>query len=1356
MRYIHFVCLLLLSVLCPDTLHAQTLDLSVRRYSVADGLISNEVNDICQDDEGMIWCATNDGLARFDGYDFISFRSGYGKTDYLPSNTIIQISDYRDSLDVITPKGVIVFNKKSAKVERLKIPESHSSHLKSLCRISDNLLALGGFSGLFKYNSADSVFSRVAPSFGNINSMYRDSKGLIWLGTWNKGVYVWNPEQDSVEKIAPDLLPEDISPTRFLEDRAGNIYVSTWGNGLFCLENYMSGAKSSIQYTVNWENRTEKEDRNIIYDIEIDDTGNIWLATPYGLKIIKLADRRFIPYRLSENADFHEVKSICKGNNGIMWLAEYGKGLAAVSVLPGIIAECDPDTYGKKLISSEVTAVFRDRDHILWLGIRGNGFVRLDGDRMDLMKEIVPEIDIKSNCVTSFIESNSGDSLFLATKYRGVYLVEKNEKGQLKLLEHYSAGAEMSWKNFINKAQTDQHGNIWLATQAGITILRRDKKNKYRLLVPARLNSFIKNVPVETILIDSNNSLWVGTRENGIFNMDYRLETDTINTCRVYRVADGNTPSDRILSLYEDASNRIWAGTYGNGLIRYDRKENRFITAYSPNLFRSDVINSIAEDIRGNLWLATSNGIICINTLEENPQIKNFGAHDGIYNLSFLKNSCWSDGYEIIFGGYEGISTVNTSRHSFVSYPVSALVSDILLYNRSVYKEAPELRKRMLDFLPPYTENITLTHKEKSITFVFSASGNTASEMINYAYKLDGADISWNFSDSRYRSVTYSNLPPGKYSFIVRAADDIGNWNGENASVNIVVKPSPWLSSWAKSIYAMLSIIALISILYSVKHKIRFRRSLEIERMERQKSDEVNQAKLAFFTNVSHELFTPITIMSCTLEKAFADVKENTDMMRIFQSNLNRLMRLLQQLLEFRKAETSNLKLKVSKIDIAAFVRNLCKDNFEPAITDKNIHIEFNCSEESIFGYVDKDKLDKILYNLISNAYKYNRKNGKVTVAVSRAVYNDCDSVAFSVKDTGFGISEERKKDLFKRFYEGDYRRFNTKGTGIGLSLTKDLVDLHSGSINVNSEEGVGTEFTVILPIDRKVYREEQIEDLSLCGQLENCPKDLIHSPAMTKNDGAKYTLLIVDDNMELLAVMTELLKDKYNIHTAVNGVRALEILHNDNVDLVITDYVMPEMDGVELIRNIRNEFSFSHLPVIMLSAKLAVESKLESYRVGVDVYIDKPFEPSVLYAQIESTLSNREKLYRAYQAGNNNEINSLVNTEMDKEFLEKITRTIEENLLNPEFTNENLYVLLNMSKSTLYRKIKGLTGMSPKDYMKNIRFKYACKLLIQKTCNISEVAYKVGFSDAKYFSTCFKKEFGMTPSQYIKNIKKE
>ena len=1330
-------------------------------HDVGNGLPSNEVTEISMDGRGFVWCATNNGLSRFDGYEFVNFRSSYDNPSYFTSNTISDMAEADDKIWMVTPGGVELFDKRNCSVRHVIDTLPGHPNIKCVLPVSDSCVFIGSDSGLFRYSDISGEIVKLpSGELSNVRELYPDSMGNVWIGTWNRGVFMLT-SGGNIEKIEAGGLPGDLAATGFREDGKGNMFISTWGDGLYCLDGFYLGHDRVLNYALPKADYSSLT-WNIIHGMDFDSSGNLWLGSPGGLKIVSLEDDGFreIPYEIEGVGNmFHEVMSVYRDDDGIMWLSDYGRGIVSVQQYGSCIHEAGLKKFG--LSSNAVTAVHEIDDGVFLLGISGEGVLCYDSRSDELRKyPALDRIDIDANAAVSFVDVPESGSLFMAMRYYGVYQVFMQD-GTPVLVKHYDTEKAGVRNAFTNVAVSDT-GNVWVGTRAGLVLLKKDRAGQYSVKEPAELNDVIGYADISALCVDGAGDLWVGTAEDGLYKVRFSGGRYDIVELKMYSWENKRLNSNKITTIFEDSGSgrgkRLWVGTYGGGLNLYDAAADEFRVVGDIQLFPSDVIASVAEDRKGNLWIATGNGFLCYDP-ESSSVIRRFGAAGGLKNLSFIENSVWSDGNDVVFGGYDGITLFNSDNMDDYAEIASPNITDILLFNKSVFSFPEERRAEIMDGYPPYSSGITLGHRDRSLSLKFSSSVyDREVSMTRYSYRLEGLEDDWNYVEGSSRVVTYNNLDPGRYRFLVRAVAESGDWT-DPASLDIVIRPSPWLTWWMKIIYASAGILAGICILMVVRNRLKLREAVKIEHIERLKSEELNNAKLMFFTNISHELFTPITIMSCALEKLMEKEDSDTSLYRLIRANLERLFRMLQQILEFRKAESSNLKLKVSEIDITAFVRKICQDNFAPLESERDIRLSFNAPDGTVTGYADPDKLDKILYNLLSNAYKYNRRGGSVHVEVRPVVPDNCvASVEISVRDTGCGMSEQVKNSLFKRFYDGDYRRQNTVGTGIGLSLTKDLVTLHKGRIDVESKEGEGSEFKVVMPVDKSAYSPDEI-DSGTVGEAEGPGEETVEGEVPEKSgDGVKnYTLLLVEDNAELLSVMKNMLQTKYKVLTAVDGSRAVDILEEKPVDVIVTDYVMPEMDGVELVRYVRSHVALSHLPVIMLSARSEAENRLEAYKVGIDMFVPKPFDTKLLRVQIDNLLENRNKLYERFRAGNVDEdVSPLVNTDLDRQFIEKVVKLVEERIAEPEFNIEAFNEAMNMSNSTLYRKIKGLTGMSPKELIRNIRFKYACRLLLEKTVNITDVAYMVGFSDAKYFSLSFKKKFGMTPSQYISAHRQE
>jgi len=574
--------------------------------------------------------------------------------------------------------------------------------------------------------------------------------------------------------------------------------------------------------------------------------------------------------------------------------------------------------------------------------------------------------------------------------------------------------------------------------------------------------------------------------------------------------------------------------------------------------------------------------------------------------------------------------------------------------------------------------------------------------------------------------------------------------------LTVVVLPPFWATWWAYLLYVIIVSVIGVSIYRTAKNRILLRNALRLREIEKAKAEELNHAKLQFFTNITHELLTPLTIISATVDELKTQAPSHNDLYTVMNSNIQRLIRLLQQILEFRKAETGNLKLRVSPGDIAAFVKNAA-ESFQPLVKKRKIHFSFLCDPESMIGYFDMDKLDKILYNLLSNAAKYNKEDGFIQVSLSYDE-TDKDFILLKIKDNGKGISKEKQKNLFKRFYEGDYRKFNTIGTGIGLSLTKDLVELHGGTISVESEVDHGTEFMVRIPIERSYYDEEQIDDeaISLMQNPVNYEDTQEDADVETQEVTIKAnTILLVEDNGELLHLMTKLLSREYNVFTAQNGKEGIAVLEKEDVDLIVSDVMMPEMDGIEFCKYVKGHLEMSHIPMILLTAKNKEEDRAEAYEIGADAFISKPFNLTVLHARIRNLLKYKERMARDFKNQIVFEVKDLNYTSLDEDFIQRAIHCVNNHLEDPNFDQAQFADEMRTSKSTLYKKLKSLAGLNTSSFIRNVRLKAACRIMEEKGTNVrvSELAYAVGFNDPKYFSSCFKKEFDMLPSEYIERF---
>ena len=798
-------------------------------------------------------------------------------------------------------------------------------------------------------------------------------------------------------------------------------------------------------------------------------------------------------------------------------------------------------------------------------------------------------------------------------------------------------------------------------------------------------------------------------------------------------------------------------GTEGGGLYLYNRSTGQFEEKTRTYSIPGDVIVSIEEDKSGNLWLGTVSGLVKLYVVAVGNDFSTriYTSADGLQDNFIVNSSCSRDG-ELFFGGHKGYNSFFPDKMEIPSQETNFLITDIKIFNHSFKNLPVELQQKISPVMPTYTSKIELPYKYNNFSIEFAALTYKNPELNRYAYRLQNFDRDWQYTDADRRFAYYNNLPSGTYTFQLKATNENGEWSGYVREFTVVVLPPFWATWWAYLLYMVLVLVIGVLIYRTIKKRILLQNALRLREMEKAKAEELNHAKLQFFTNITHELLTPLTIISATVDELKTQAPSHNDLYTVMNSNIQRLIRLLQQILEFRKAETGNLKLRVSPGDLAAFVRT-GTESFKPLVKKRKIHFSLLCDPESIVGYFDIDKLDKIMYNLLSNAAKYNKEDGFIQVTLSYDE-EDREFVLLRVKDNGKGISREKQATLFKRFYEGDYRKFNTIGTGIGLSLTKDLVTLHGGTISVESEVDHGTEFIVRIPIERSYYDEEQIDDevISLrqtAIDYEDTPEDVI---AEVQELATKAnSILLVEDNEELLNLMTKLLGREYNVFTAENGKEGIIVLENEDVDLIVSDIMMPEMDGIEFCKYVKGHLEISHIPVILLTAKNKEEDRAEAYEIGADAFISKPFNLTVLHARIRNLLKYKARMAHDFKNQIVFEVKDLNYTSLDEDFIQRAINCVNNHLEDPNFDQAQFADEMLTSKSTLYKKLKSLAGLNTSSFIRNVRLKAACRIMEEKGINIrvSELAYAVGFNDPKYFSSCFKKEFGMLPSEYIERF---
>lgn len=1365
-----FSCLVIGIFLCCNSVCAMNPlpEFQFRQLLTLNGLQSNDVQQLYQDKDGFIWIGTRMGLFQYDGYTIKTFKSNLYNQNLLNDNNIFSmVEDANHRLWIGTFSGLNMLDKTTGEIHQVNKNALRDNSVSVILPAKDGRILLGTDKGLFQYlPEQDSCVVYGRHNTGNIlpqtsiKSLFEDSKNNIWIGTWNEGLYRYDPN-DGKYYYYPKMNARNSAHVVF-EDSRNRIWVGTWNEGLFLLENPYKPEEASWRAFKHSASDPHSLLDNIIYAISEDpNTHSLWVGTRSGLSILsgdkELSIRNYVPDDTGSSISGNEVSDIICDNQGMMWLGMVGGGVNTVITRKPSFNLERLDAVKRELTSNSVRSLLVDKDGLVWIGIGTYGLVvqnRKDGtyipnSRID---------DFPSNglpTILTMMQSSRTGKIWVGTYDGGIYVYDKAGKAGEKVKRYTVKDTPWLSSDCVYSIKEDYKGNIWIGTKYGISLL---KPNGIGVRLSAlNLGGKDGHLSVVSAFADGEDgTVWAATGNNGVVRI--KGDGDKVEGYQIksYSFHNQKLNSSNAICLYKDKENRIWAGTEGSGLNLYDADADQFVPVHKEWNLPGDAVSTILEDLDGNLWMGTNVGLIKLDLKQgiSKANYRLFTVSDGLQDNIFNRNAAFvtADG-EMLFGGHKGYNSFYPEQMIEQEGFLPVAITDIKIFNTSWSALDKEVRDKISKNTPEFTKEIVLDYQHNNFSIEFSALGYANPAQNKYAYKLEGFDTKWQYTDADRRFAYYNNLKAGTYTFLLKATNPNGAWNEKTISLQVVILPAPWLTWWACVVYVLITIGIGVMFYRTMRNRLRLRNALHLRELEQAKSEELNHLKLQFFTNITHELLTPLTIISASVDELKICAPQNGEYYQVMTNNINRLIRLLQQILEFRKAETGNLKLKVSKGDLSAFVRNSV-ESFRPLMKKRKMNFSVSCLPEPFPAYFDSDKLDKILYNLLSNASKYNDTGGTVWVDLS---YDEPNGKAvLVVKDNGQGISQEAQKTLFKRFYEGDYRKFQTIGTGIGLSLTKDLVVLHGGVISVESEPGQGTQFKVVFSVLRESYKEEEIDDAAEARPLAQQLSEDGNEQEPEQSGSKEHSLLLIEDNEELLHLMVKLLSTDYNVFTANNGKEGIEFIESEDavVDLVVSDVMMPEMNGIDFCKYVKSNFDTCHIPVILLTAKNREEDRVEAYDSGADAFISKPFNLSVLHARINNLLKARERANRDFKKQLVFEAKELNYTSIDEDFLQRAIDCVHRHLDDSEFDQPQFVDEMGTSKSTLFRKLKSLTGLSYSSFIRNIRLKAACQIMEEKKhIRISELAYAVGFNDPKYFSACFKREFGMQPSEYLERF---
>jgi len=1392
---IHLVVFLL--VVFPFALlNSQTEQYKFRHLTTEDGLASNFTWSVMQDSHGFMWFTTRAGLCRYDGYDVKVFQ--YDQLDTTsPSSMYVKSTMTEDTNGFIwvgSTNGLNKYDPISEKFTRYyKNPDDPHSIRGNYNRITyldrQGVVWIGADNdGLNRYNPETDNFDSFMPCpdfslSSGIRGIYEDRSGILWVGTAN-GLYQFDRETE--EFILIKLLKkkgERIANrfTTITEDNEGNIW--------YCADriyNYNNSTKEfslfkgfSVESTGN-PNPTYM---NIILE-EHDDNQTLWIARnglyKYDLPTGKLTTIYNDPANWA-NYVGRRPRSLYQDSTGLIWIAT-GSGISVLNPRSNQIRTHSKFAENFKL---DGISFLNDSQGHLWIGGE-NGLVHYDKN-MRLVHWYNPINNYENSVhgIVNTIIEDSKNNIWITCFGDGVYILDRemNEFSKCKLLKN---GKDIRPNN-LNDIYEDAQGTLWVASDGVFKRLVGSPQTTTFYLDTS--NRILRGTTHTRIREDQSGNLWFSS----IFGALLRQPKQDRGTGKFFEYThdpdDPTSLSNRyVWTVYIDDLGDVWIGT-NHGLNRYIPEKDcfeRFLMDVEPG---ASFIYDIERDRTGYLWMTTENGLIGFNpstvdtSANSKIQIKQYLPFEKVHRLDIYKDQSGIIYVGSRLGSGNGYFSFHPEDISKNSNTPPIVMTSFTVRNKTVELDTAITLKR----------NLTLSYNENYFSFEFAALDYTDPDQNQYVYMLEGIDEDWIYSGNR-RFANYTGVPPGDYTFRAKGSNSDGYWNEEGTSISITIYPPPWLTWWAYSLYTLL----LIGLIYAWRRydlkRQRLKQQFELEHVESEKLKELDTLKSRFFANISHEFRTPLTLILGPVAKHLPAIQDSAlkQDLNVVQRNALRLQRLINQILNLSKIESGKMKLQVREENIISLVNGYVQ-SFESLAKQNHIDLVFRSTEKDIRLFIDKDKIEKILYNLLSNAFKFTGEGGEIDVEVSsrqsaasspQSVANgettaDCqlptaDSegscVSIKVSDTGRGIPPEMLNHIFDRFYQtDDSQTRDQEGTGIGLALTKELVKLHHGEISVESQVDKGSIFTVFLPDGKahlnpdEIVSESTVETSNedIPGQYHELAKHAARSKSGTSpSDESKPIILIVEDNADLLSYIRDYLDTSYFVIEARDGEEGLREAIKNIPDLVLSDVMMPKMDGFELCRKLKTDERTSHIPVILLTARASSESKIEGLETGADDYLSKPFDAKELKIRIRNLVLQRQKLREKF-AGDfwkENKLPVLQSVpsglnQMDKKFLQKALDAVNLHLPDTDFNIEAFGKEMGMSRQQMHRKFRALVNQSATEFIRTIRLKKAAELLSQKSGTVSEIAYDVGFNTLSYFTKSFQEQFGVTPSEYMERV---
>lgn len=1276
-----------------------------RHYNNKHGLSHNTVYAALQDKRGFMWFGTEDGLNRFDGHTFKVYRYTSSTNNCIPNNFIISIfEDSNERIWVCTKRGVCYYDFATDTFHpfRLDPKQDNIDYFHQVKEDAQHKLWFINSNQIVRYNPEDKSFKEYSAStyfHPNRITMTEDGTPLLTDGN---ALYEYNKQTDSFTRtsiLTAQEVKDQIHIDVICQIPDAGVLIGTDKVGL------------------KFYNYRTQTTETIISDTQIRDIcpfnkHTYWIASESGIYIYDILDKSVVNLRKSLTNEYaladNAIYSLTKDREGGMWAGSFFGG---VSYLP---KQYTPFSYfigGKThtdMPGNAVREICPDKYGMIWLGTEDNGINRYNPATGEIVNFSYnnPNRPLSATNIHGLLAI--GDKLWVGTYNKGIDVLDIPSGKIVKRYTRENTDGGLS-SDFIVCFYATRSGVLFVGTSSGISVYD-DTNNKFNRWKD--IHSLVRQ-----IFEDRNGNLWAVTA-NGIYH--YETQSDELHH---YTYVDSDPKSlgdNNTTSVFEDSKGRIWISTV-NGLSLYNKEDDSFSRITTEYGLPSNIIYRIVEDENGYFWLSTANGLVRFHP--ETHAIRVFSYTDGLHEAQFNYSSSYQapDG-TIYMGTISGMIAFNPSRFKEDEYVPPVFITGV---------NVPDSKSNKYKSIPAETlEILKLPYDAATFSLSFVALSYTSPEAIRYAYKLENIDKDWIYMDGN-KDVTFANLSPGKYTFKVKSTNSTGKWEENEYTLPIIITPPFWLTGWAFMVYLLVA-GSLVFLFYNYKkRRLEEKHKLDQERFESRKEKELYDAKIQFFTFITHEIRTPLTLIKAPLEKIIqsgdgsAETKENLE---TIDRNTTRLLNLSNQLLDFRKTESKGFKLNYIETDILVWIKTVLQ-SFLTVMKLKNKEFTSSMPDKRLTALIDREAVSKIISNLLSNAVKYADKQISLSVEI-----NEKDNT-FSIRVISDGnlIPESEREKIFAPFYRLD-ESLHKEGSGIGLALSRTLADFHQGTLTCTETADGMNCFTLTLPVHR--IQDESITANTIRTEVK---------------ETGKPAILIVEDQDEMRSFIAKEMRALYTVLEAADGKEALEILAKRAVNLIISDVMMPNMDGFELCNAVKNDVNYSHIPFILLTAQHNLQSHLKGLNQGADAYMEKPFSIDLLLAQTDNLLKNRELLNKAYKEKPLTEVSELSTSPADDIFLKNLTTCIEKNIANQHLGVEMLASELGMSTSGLYRKVKGISGIPPVEFIKIARLKKAVRLMQEGETRMNEIAFKCGFSSPSYFSTSFLKQYGKTPSEFLK-----